>query len=182
MFDKECYIKAFDYAVKAHKDQKTPKGAPYLSHLVKVTTEVLIACEEAELQESKCDLAIMCALLHDTIEDTDVTFDDLYTVFGDDVAYGVEALSKNPELPKNMQMGDSMNKLLEQPYEVQLVKLADRVVNLSKPPKDWSKTKKVSYLKEAKFILSCIRNSNLYLSLKLQEKIEEYQKYIEDEK
>lgn len=179
MFDKECYIKAFNYAIEAHGDQKTPKGAPYLVHLTKVTNEVIIACEEAELDEKKSELAIMCALLHDTIEDTEATFDDIFQKFGEDVAYGVEALSKDPNLPKSMQMGDSMNKLLEQPYEVQMVKMADRIVNLSKPPKEWTKTKKVGYQKEAKFILSCLRNANLYLSLKLQEKIEAYKEYMD---
>eukprot|EP01029_Cantina_marsupialis_P011664 TRINITY_DN259563_c0_g1_i1.p1 TRINITY_DN259563_c0_g1~~TRINITY_DN259563_c0_g1_i1.p1 ORF type:complete len:160 (+),score=42.67 TRINITY_DN259563_c0_g1_i1:353-832(+) len=159
MFSQEKYLKALNYAAKVHADQKTPNGTPYITHLSSVAMEVIHACEQSSLEEKKSNLAITVALLHDTIEDTDVTYDDLYNEFGGDVAEGVEALTKNKELSsKKEQMSDSMNRLLTQGYEVQMVKLADRITNLQKPPAHWDSLKILNYHKEAKFILSCLKN------------------------
>lgn len=179
MFSQEEYLKALRFAAKAHKEQKTPYGLPYLTHVTSVAMEVIHASIESKLDDDKANKAISCALLHDVLEDTDMTFDDIFNEFGLDIAEGVEALSKDENLPKKQQMQDSLNRILEQPYEIQLVKLADRITNLQKPPKDWDNEKKKAYLKEAKFILSCLKNSNLYLSARLEKKIEDYNQYID---
>ena len=180
MFSQEVYKKALIYAAKAHNEQKTPDGLPYLTHVTSVAMEVIHACEKSQIEEEKANLAVSCALLHDTIEDTSVTYDELYTDFSPNIADGVEALSKDPSLEsKQEQVRDSIEKLMNQPYEVQMVKLADRISNLKKPPKSWSQDKIKAYLKESNFILSCLKNSNIYLSIRLEEKIEEYKKYID---
>ncbi len=75
-------------------------------------------------------------------------------------------------------MADSINKLLTQSYEIQMVKLADRITNMQKPPESWDSLKILNYHKEAKFILSCLKNSNLHLSKRLEEKINNYVVYI----
>lgn len=179
MFSQEKYIKALNFAAVAHKDQKTPNGTPYLNHLCLVAMEVIHACEISKIKEEDANLAISCALLHDVIEDTDVTFDDLINEFSDDIAVGVEALTKDKTLQsKNEQMASSINKLLTQPYSIQMVKLADRITNLQKPPKDWDNEKIFKYHKESKFIFSCLKNSNVYLSNRLEEKIGIYRTYI----
>jgi (p)ppGpp synthase/HD superfamily hydrolase len=178
MFSQENYLKVLEYAAKAHGDQKTPKDLPYLVHITSVAMEVIHACESSKMDEEKANLAISCALLHDVIEDTNITYDDLYVDLGDAIANGVESLSKDKTLAsKKEQMKRSIEMLLEQPYEVQMVKLADRITNLSTPPEHWDNEKKLSYLKEASFILSCLKNSNIYLSTRLEEKIENYKKY-----
>lgn len=180
MFSQEVYLKALEYASKAHSDQKTPKGHPYVVHLTSVAMEVIVACEKTQLDEEKSNFAITCALLHDTIEDTEVTYDDLYTDFSPEVADGVEALTKDKNLKtKKEQMQNSLEKLMNQPYEVQMVKLADRITNLSTPPKHWDNEKKNKYLDEAKFILSCLKNSNIHLSLRLEEKIKDYKEFLD---
>ncbi|WP_044418204.1 HD domain-containing protein [Halarcobacter anaerophilus] len=178
MFSQEKYLKALNFAAKAHKEQKTPYGLPYLTHLTSVAMEVIHACEESKLEIEKSDLAISVALLHDTIEDTDVTYDDLYTEFDAQIAEGVEALTKDFSLSKKDQMADSINRLMSQPYEVQMVKLADRITNLQKPPESWDNLKILNYHKEAKFILSCLKNCNVYLSKRLEDKINNYIVYI----
>ena len=179
MFTQEKYLKALHFAAKVHGDQKTPNGLPYLTHLTSVAMEVMHACKEGKIELEKADKAITIALLHDTIEDTDVTYDDLYTEFSAEVAEGVEALSKDKSLPtKKEQMADSINRLLTQPYEVQMVKLADRITNMQKPPEHWDGQKIFNYQKEAKFILSCLKNSNLHLSQRLEKKINDYIVYI----
>lgn len=179
MFCQENYIKTLEFAALAHKEQKTPKGFPYLTHITCVAMEVINACEKSKLDEEKANLAISCALLHDVIEDTDFTYDDIFVNFGLEVAEGVESLTKNKELDsKQEQMRDSIERLLAQPYEVQMVKLADRITNLTIPPKHWDNEKIKAYQKEASFILSCLKNSNIYLAKRLEEKIESYNQYL----
>ncbi len=81
-------------------NKKTPSGLPYVTHLSAVTMEVIHACEESKMELEKADKAIVSALLHDTIEDTDITYDDIYTEFGVDVAEAVDALTKDKTLSK----------------------------------------------------------------------------------
>lgn len=178
MFSQEKYIKALNYAAIAHAEQKTPNGLPYITHLSSVTMEVIHACFESKIDDKKTDLAITVALLHDVIEDTKFTYDDIYTEFGIEVAEGVEALSKDETLAKKEQMTDSINKLLAQSYEIQMVKLADRITNMQKPPESWDSEKIYNYHKESKLILSCLKNSNAYLAQRLEDKIAEYRAYI----
>ena len=181
MFSQENYIEVLNFAAFAHGEQKTPKGLPYLAHITCVAMEVINACEKSQLEQSKTDLAISCALLHDVIEDANITYDELYTKFGEKIANGVEALTKDKTLAsKQEQMKDSIEKLLTQPYEVQMVKLADRITNLGIPPKHWDNEKIKKYQKEASFILSCLGNSNIYLAKRLKEKIEDYNNYIKE--
>ena len=181
MFSQENYIEVLNFAAFAHGEQKTPKGLPYLAHITCVAMEVINACEKSQLEQSKTDLAISCALLHDVIEDANITYDELYTKFGEKIANGVEALTKDKTLAsKQEQMKDSIERLLAQPYEVQMVKLADRITNLGIPPKHWDNEKIKKYQKEAGFILSCLANSNIYLAKRLEEKIENYNNYIKE--
>lgn len=179
MFSQENYIEVLNFAAIAHGEQKTPKDLPYIAHITCVAMEVINACEKSSLDEEKANLAISCALLHDVIEDANITYDELYMKFGEKVANGVEALTKDKTLAsKQEQMKDSIERLLTQPYEVQMVKLADRITNLGIPPKHWDNEKIKKYQKEAGFILSCLGNSNIYLSKRLEEKIENYNNYI----
>ncbi|PLY06119.1 MAG: bifunctional (p)ppGpp synthetase/guanosine-3',5'-bis(diphosphate) 3'-pyrophosphohydrolase [Arcobacter sp.] len=174
MFSQEKYLKALNFAAKVHGEQKTPHGLPYLTHITSVAMEVIHACEESKIDIEKADLAITVALLHDTIEDTDITYDDIYTTFGIDIAEAVDSLTKDKTLTKKEQMADSINRLLTKSYEIQMVKLADRITNMQKPPETWDSEKIYNYHKEAKFILSCLKNSNAYLSERLENKIAEY--------
>lgn len=181
MFCQENYIKVLKYAAQAHGDQKTPKGLPYISHITCVAMEVINACEKSKLEENKTNFAISCALLHDVIEDTNITYDDLYVEFGAEIADAVEALSKNEKIEsKQDQMRDSLERILTQAYEVQMVKLADRITNLSTPPEHWDNEKIKQYHKEASLIMSCLKNSNIYLANRLEEKIKDYKKYIKE--
>ncbi len=181
MFSQENYIEVLNFAAIAHGEQKTPKGLPYLAHITCVAMEVINACEKSKFDEEKTNIAISCALLHDVIEDANITYDELYVKFGEKVANGVEALTKDKTLAsKQEQMKDSIERLLAQPYEVQMVKLADRITNLGIPPKHWDNEKIKKYQKEAGFILSCLGNSNIYLARRLKEKIENYNNYIKE--
>ncbi|MEL6251676.1 MAG: HD domain-containing protein [Bacteroidota bacterium] len=174
----EIYQKAMKFAGEKHAQQKVP-GSPanYLLHIANVSMEVLQA--HAAKPDFDLELAVQAAILHDTIEDTDTTFEEVEEKFGEKVAKSVSALSKDKKLPsKKEQMEDSLKRLNASDKEAGIVKLADRITNLQGPPYHWSKEKATNYREEAKLILSSLKGKNEYLESRLAAKIEAYKEYV----
>lgn len=174
----DSYMKAWHFAAQKHIGQLVPgTEEPYIVHVGAVAMEVMTAL--ALTRENKNGtLAVCCALLHDTIEDTDATYEELQELFGDEIAAGVLGLTKNKELPdKVAQMEDSLARLQKLPAEVQMVKLADRIVNLQKPPSHWTYEKSAKYREEAKMIHARLKESSEPLARRLASKIADYKKY-----
>jgi (p)ppGpp synthase/HD superfamily hydrolase len=169
-FSLERYLAALRFAARRHGDQKMPAGRdglapPYVVHVVSVTAEV-IAVLPANID---ADLAVACALLHDTVEDTAESLADKHALadeiereFGRPVRDGVWALSKFKTLPdgtpqdKPAQIADSLRRIREQPHAVWAVKLADRITNLAPPPVKWDRAKCERYQAEAQQILDTL--------------------------
>lgn len=169
----DLYLRAAKFAAGAHLGQKVPGGElPYLLHVCQVAAEVQAALA-AEPQE-RPDLALACALLHDVVEDTAVTQEALAAEFGADVAAGVRALSKDPTLPKDQAMADSLRRIRDQPREVWMVKLADRCVNLEPPPHYWKPAKIAAYREEAGVILDALGEASPWLAARLRARIAGY--------
>ncbi|MEL7160995.1 MAG: HD domain-containing protein [Bacteroidota bacterium] len=146
---------------------------PYLVHLGMVTLEA----QEAVRRDRTLDvrLILLCAILHDVLEDTDLTPSALAERFGEAVLAGVRALTKNDTLPdKAAQMTDSLRRIRLQPREVAVVKLCDRIVNLAPPPAHWKEVKVTAYRKEAELILRELGGASTYLRQRLAEKIAGY--------
>jgi 5'-deoxynucleotidase YfbR-like HD superfamily hydrolase len=179
--DPEVYKRAIALAGKWHREQTVPgSDLPYLVHVAKVAMEV-IAATEGEKGVDR-DLAVACALLHDTIED--VARGDVPRVeaeilqgFGREVLAGVAALTKDQALPKPERMADSLRRIREQPREVWMVKLADRITNLEPPPAHWEEDKKRRYLDEAREILSALGEASGALRQRFERKLSEYGAY-----
>lgn len=118
---------AFEMAHLAHKDQKRKTGAPYIIHPIAVAT---IAAEELELDAN----TVCAAFLHDVVEDTEYTIDDIRVRFGDDVAFLVDVVTKRKkDRYRNSKQIDNYQQILESVhYDVRalLVKLADRLHNM----------------------------------------------------
>ncbi|UII33982.1 HD domain-containing protein [Fulvivirga ulvae] len=175
----DLYQKAIKFAGEKHCDQKVPgTNANYLLHISNVAMEILMAYQA----ESNFDLdfAVQVALLHDTLEDTDTTFDELKDKFGERVALGVKALTKDGNLStKTEKMTDSLNRINELDKEVGMVKLADRITNLQAPPSHWDKEKITAYLEEARILDKGLEGINEYLNIRLKRKIGEYEKYVQ---
>jgi (p)ppGpp synthase/HD superfamily hydrolase len=174
----EIYQKAIKFAGEKHKNQKmVGTEANYLLHISNVAMEVLIAYKE--IQDFDINLAVQLAILHDTIEDTDTEFGELKTIFGEKVAIGVSALTKNKNLPSKLeQMKDSLERINRLTKEVGIVKLADRITNLQEPPSHWTDRKKRDYHEEAKIISKTLEGKNDYLNKRLETKITDYNEYI----
>ena len=105
------------------------------------------------------DEDVLCAAwLHDTIEETDATFDDIEQRFGSQVAVMVLSLSKDPKLSKKEKERQYIEQLKNASWHAQLIKLCDIASNL-KDMKDssWSKSKKKKYVKKKLFNLNVIK-------------------------
>jgi (p)ppGpp synthase/HD superfamily hydrolase len=177
MFSQDLYKRALDFAAAAHGDQKVPGTEhPYVTHLAKVAMETIAACQADPKLDA--DLAIPCALLHDAIEDAGVSYDDIRQAFGSAVADGVRALTKDGSLPKEQQMADSLERIRLQPPEIWVVKLADRITNLERPPERWSREKRMKYREEARQIRDRLRGASTSLEQRIEEKIEAYAEYL----
>ena len=169
----EKYSSALEFAALAHRGQAWPGTAlPYLIHPCLVAMELTAALgPDAELDG---DLAIQCGLLHDTLEDTHVTFEEIVTRFGGPVARGVAALTKNRSLPRPEQMRNSLERILAQPREIWMVKMADRIANLRQSPPGWNREKIDEYLDESKMIYETLKSGSAPLASRLCMRINAY--------
>lgn len=125
--DMEHIHAAFELAREAHAPQKRKTGEPYILHPIAVAN---IAAEELMLGANP----VIACFLHDVVEDTPYTIEDIRKRFGDDVAFLVKVVTKNPthdyELSKQL---DNYRQLLNSmQYDIRaiLVKLADRLHNM----------------------------------------------------
>lgn len=179
MQTQSLYQKAIKFAAAKHVEQsQTVPGTnlPYVVHLSNVAMEILIASFNTE--NFDVDFAVQVALLHDTLEDTSTTYDELEREFGTKIAKAVHALTKNNSLPKDQQMNDSLKRIKSMSPDVWAVKLADRITNLQPPPPHWYNDRITKYSDEAKIIHSELKDGNKFLADRLKVKIEEYEGYI----
>ncbi len=176
-FSQELYLKTWNFSSKAHAGQTLPgSDLSYLNHIGNVTMEVMAAISTIPVENP--DLSIQCALLHDVIEDTNVTCEQVKAEFGETVASGVQALTKNNYLPtKQERMQDSLDRIMNEPKEIWIVKLADRITNLQPPPHNWKKEKIETYHQEAILIHQSLGGAHAILSERLGQKIKNYQSY-----
>ncbi len=173
----EKYIRAYHFAAKAHRGQVYPgTGLPYLMHLSFVSMEIIAVLAVEEVAHP--DLAVQCALLHDVIEDTNIKYKKVEEVFGKEVADGVKALTKNKKIKKAKRIEDSICRIRDQPDEVWMVKLADRISNLQPPPFYWTQAKIKAYWESSKKIHDDLNSASPYLGKRLQEKIQNYEQYV----
>jgi (p)ppGpp synthase/HD superfamily hydrolase len=177
-WSQEIYIKAYQFAARAHQGQYG-KGTnlPYIMHPTFVSMEIMAALMIKKV--SNPELAIQCPLLHNVIEDTAVTYEQLKVEFGNAIADGVLALSKNKKLDKCDQLEESLARIKQQTKEVWMVKLADRIDNLRQPPPDWTIEDIRDYRNGAIRIYAELNKANRYLANRLQEKIKHYLIYLQ---
>jgi GTP diphosphokinase / guanosine-3',5'-bis(diphosphate) 3'-diphosphatase len=127
--DKQIIRKAFNLALEAHKDMRRKSGEPYIYHPIEVA---IIAAGEIGLGTT----SIVCSLLHDVVEDTDYTVEDIRGLFGEKVARIIDGLTKISGLfdqkTESLQAENFRKMLLTLSEDVRviLIKLADRLHNM----------------------------------------------------
>lgn len=149
--DRWMVRKAFRLAVEAHKDMRRRSGEPYVYHPLEVAT---IAAGEIGLGRT----SIICALLHDVVEDTEYKLSDISAMFGEQIARIIDGLTKIDTMVEDsdvqsLQAENFRKVLLTLSYDVRviLIKLADRLHNMrtldSMPPlKQWKIASETSFL------------------------------------
>lgn len=120
--------KAFDVALEAHKDMRRKSGEAYIFHPISVAK---ICAKEIGLGTT----SVICALLHDTVEDTHITLDDIEDLFGKEVRKIIDGLTKIPEVfDENASLqAENFRKMIltiSDDIRVVLIKLADRLHNM----------------------------------------------------
>lgn len=141
--------KAFDVAVEAHKDVRRKSGEPYIYHPIAVAR---ICAEEIGLGTT----SIICALLHDTVEDTHITLRDIEDLFGDKATRIIDGLTKIPEVfDENASIqAENFRKMIltiSDDIRVVLIKLADRLHNM-RTLGSMSSEKRLRIASETKFL------------------------------
>ena len=126
--DKELLSRAFEMSVDAHKTMRRKSGEPYIFHPLAVSR---ICVEEIGLGVR----STICSLLHDTVEDTDITLEDVEREFGSEIARIIDGLTKISNVVDNnsSQQAENFKKILltltDDPRVI-LIKLADRLHNM----------------------------------------------------
>jgi (p)ppGpp synthase/HD superfamily hydrolase len=151
------------FAAEKHAQQKRKgqNAEPYFNHLLEVAE--LIAASSRDLDVE----LMMAAFLHDTVEDTGVTLQELEQRFGKDVAALVAEVTDDKSLPKETRKQLQVEHTPEKSPRAQTLKLADKISNLravvASPPVGWSLERKRQYFEWARQVISGISSPNEYL-------------------
>jgi guanosine-3',5'-bis(diphosphate) 3'-pyrophosphohydrolase len=152
-----AFIAATAFAAHKHRDQrrKDAKASPYINHPIALAN---VLANEAKVQDV---IALMAALLHDTIEDTDTTAEELRAHFGAAVAEIVVQVTDDKNLKKSERKRQQVVHAAGIREQAKLVKLADKICNLrdinASPPPDWTLQRKREYFDWAKEVVDQMR-------------------------
>ncbi len=148
------------YAARQHADQRR-KGhgtLPYVNHVIEVAELV------ARVGECDDGAVLQAALLHDTVEDTATTFEDIEERFGSDVRSLVEEMTDDKDLPKAERKRLQILHAPETSDRGKLIKLADKISNIRdivhRPPPDWDLERRRAYVVWGEAVVAGCRGVN----------------------
>ena len=152
-----AFVKAVAFAADKHRNQrrKDAEASPYINHPIELAN--VLANES-----SVGDVTVLCAaVLHDTIEDTDTTSEELQAIFGPKVAAVVMEVTDDKSLEKSVRKQRQVEHAPHISKEAKLVKLADKICNLrdilASPPADWTAERKQNYFEWAAKVVAGLR-------------------------
>jgi GTP diphosphokinase / guanosine-3',5'-bis(diphosphate) 3'-diphosphatase len=153
-------LKALAFAAHKHRDQrrKDAEASPYINHPIALA-DVLVN------EGGVTDYEVLCAaLLHDTVEDTATTHEELVDAFGSRIARIVAEVTDDTNLPKEQRKRLQVEHAPLLSAEAKLVKLADAICNLrdglDRPPATWDLARRREYFDWAKQVIDGLRGSN----------------------
>ncbi len=155
--------KVLDFAARKHADhrRKGVREEPYINHLAEVARLLADATDGDDL-----DL-VLAGLLHDTIEDTKTTFEELVSEFGTVVADLVAEVTDDKSLEKAVRKRRQVETAPIKSDRAKMIKIADKTSNLrsiiASPPKDWSTERQREYFEWAREVISGCRDVNAKL-------------------
>ncbi len=155
--DLKLLLKALDFAARKHRDQrrKDVSVSPYINHPISLTN---ILCNEGHVT----DIDVICgALLHDTVEDTKTTPEELVNEFGRVITDIVMDVTDDKTLDKVIRKEKQVEHAAHISDQAKLVKLADKISNLrdvaNNPPADWGLQRRQAYFDWAKRVIDQVR-------------------------
>ncbi len=157
------FARALDFAARKHVHQrrKGELAEPYVNHLSDVARLL------AEATNGEDVTVIVAGLLHDTIEDTETSFDDLMKEFGREIADLVAEVTDDMSLPRAERKRLQVEQAPKKSMRARIIKLADKTSNLhsmiASPPKDWSVERRREYIDWADKVAAGCRGVNAYL-------------------
>ncbi len=170
--DLSRFIRALAFAAHRHRAQRRKDAAasPYINHPIALV-DVLVN------EGGVTDAVVLCAaVLHDTIEDTETTADEIAQAFGERVASIVVEVSDDKSLPKDVRKAMQIEHAPTLSTEAKLVKLADKICNLrdvlAAPPAGWPTERKRGYFAWAEKVVGGLRGSNARLEAAFDELLE----------
>lgn len=153
-------LRALTFAAKRHRDQrrKDSDASPYINHPIAVA-EVLAGAGQVT-----DEALLLAAVLHDTVEDTETSFEELEELFGPDVTGLVREVTDEKQLPKDVRKRLQIEHAAGTSPRGKLLKIADKACNLrdlgSSPPSNWSHERSVEYVEWAEAVVSRCRGAN----------------------
>lgn len=165
----EIIIKCVNFAAIKHKNQrrKDPEETPYINHPIGVAN---ILISEAKITDSE---VIQAALLHDTVEDTDTTLEEIEKAFGSVVQSIVAEVTDDKSLPKATRKDLQIIHAPKSSTQAKLVKLADKLYNLrdleKSIPKGWTTERVQEYFVWSKKVVDGLRGTNQIMEDSLDE-------------
>lgn len=156
-------LRAVELAAHKHRDQrrKDVHASPYINHPIALAA--VLSC----VGGIRSPVVLAAALLHDTLEDTRTTRAELRRHFGERVAAIVQEVTDDKRLPKARRKVLQIEHAASLSKEARLVKLADKICNLTDiletPPKDWPIGRRREYFEWAKQVIDQVRGTNAAL-------------------
>lgn len=176
--DFSLFLKALNFAAEKHRLQKRKDASrtPYFNHPLQVATVLYEVGGVRDIQ------ILIAALLHDTLEDTDATAEELAEQFGDKVAGWVKEMSDNKSLPYQERKRLQVEHAGHISREAALVKIADKSCNVAdignNPPFDWPDERCTAYLEWAEKVVKRIATDNQQLKEYFYTTLEESSKKL----
>ncbi|HEY5899161.1 MAG TPA: HD domain-containing protein [Burkholderiales bacterium] len=153
-------LRALAFAAHKHRDQrrKDPDASPYINHPIALA-DVLVN------EGGVTDFDVLCAaLLHDTVEDTATTHDELVAAFGERIAQIVAEVTDDKKLAKAERKRLQVEHAPQLSHGAKLVKLADKLCNLrdvaNRPPSGWELQRRREYFDWAKQVVDGLRGAH----------------------
>jgi len=156
--------RAYNFAARKHVHHRRKGEAeePYMNHLTEVAELVAEALGGADID------VVIAAVLHDTVEDTDATLEELSLAFGPRVAGFVAEMTDDKSLPPNRRKELQVRHAPHASTGARIIKLADKTSNLRSlavsPPRDWTKDRREAYLAWSGRVVDGCRSANEWLA------------------
>jgi guanosine-3',5'-bis(diphosphate) 3'-pyrophosphohydrolase len=179
--DLTLLLKALNFSASKHRHQrrKDTAASPYINHPIEVAHILWTIGEVDDVT------AVIAAILHDTIEDTDTTPEEIRQSFGDEVLGLVLEMSDDKSLPKQER---KHNQIIHSPHlsqRAKQIKLADKICNVHDiayaPPDHWTRQRRIDYLQWAQAVIDGLRGTNAQLEKLFDETLAQARQKLDEE-